>query len=219
MEFRNDFEDEKETDTQHDHSIAATFVAAVDENINVEEITLSKVSDKTATELMKIGKKYNLKENDPCWLFADVLLTNSEISTKAAEASKIAADEAQRAVMKKFDDESEKISNALSERLTSSVNQFSLDFEKEQKKIVTELQYIAQDFETKKIGLKKTTVSVIFLSIAASTCLGYFLGSGSQIKLMNDDILLNSQNYQAVVQRYNKLSKKQRKTVDKLLFQ
>jgi hypothetical protein len=199
--------------------------AAVDEAVevvfsdeNIENTVLSNVDDETAKQMLQIARKYNLEENDPSWLFAHVLVTNKLIAETAANNSAIAADEAQSAVMRRFEDNSSEIAYALKKALKSALFEFKSDFDKVQQRLVQSLEHVADDFENRKVGIKQSTIVVVAVLMLTSVLGGWWLGANSIQRLQNDQLIAKAEAYDHILTRYDLLTDKQQQAIDKLLL-
>ncbi len=190
---------------------------------NIEEEVLSVIPADTSSELLKIARQHNLSENDPAWLFVHTIVASSQLSSTAANAARVAASEAQAAVMEKFDTDRKTITDKLIKSIDQAHSKFEHDFDDAQKKVIRNLQDIVNDFEDRKVGWKKSTVSAIAAAVFIAAGLGYWLGSVSLYRIINDQEIENmrqdAQNFQVVWKNYqSNPDKKFKKRIRKEIF-
>ncbi len=194
----------------------AVEVVLSDENI--EDTVLSSVDDETAKQMLQIARKYHFEENDPAWLFAYVLIQCDSIINDTEKASRIAANEAQHAVMKRFEEDSSQITESLKKALVDAVRESKRNFDIAEKRMIESLEDVAQDFESRKVGIKKSTIVIVASLILIAGISGWWLGSNSIQRLQNDQIVKKAQIYDHILMRYDNLTEQQQQAIDKLLL-
>jgi len=185
---------------------------------DVESAVLSVVNPTTGQELLKIARQHKIAENDPVWMFAHVLVNNKIIADTYESNTKIVANRAQIAVMSKFEEDSEKITSVLKNALKDAVRASKSDFDKAHEKMIRSIEIVADDFQSRKVGIKKTSIAFVASLILIAAAGGWWLGSNSIQRLKNDEILKNAQTYDHILKRYDELTEQQQQAIDKLLL-